>query len=147
MYNVLMNETQNPPRAYVVMRNDLKSLGSGKASAHAHHAGTKMVYEILNTGNRAQKIQLDIWQKQASGAGTCIVLQADEETMKWVVHTVNVLSLQGCAAGVWHDPTYPSTTERGFCVMPMDVCAWVLGDPDLLQPILGDLSLMNNTPW
>ena len=133
--------------AYVLMRNDLASLGAGKASAHAHHAGTVMSYQIRKHGNKAQKAIFYEWEESAFGAGVCIVLECDEETMKWCVSKINELKTHGCAAGVWHDPTYPSTTARGFCLMPVDVCGWAIGDKDLLKPILGDLPLMNNSEW
>lgn len=140
-------EKKNDIFAYVLMRNDLASLGAGKASAHAHHAGTRMSWWIRKHGNRAQKAAFLTWESEAQGVGTTIVLECDEETMKWCVNKIQELSLDGCAAGVWNDPTYPSTTPRGFTLMSVDVCAWVLGPRDLLKPILGDLNLMNNASW
>jgi hypothetical protein len=133
--------------AYVLMRNDLISLGSGKSCAASHHAGTMMSFCIRHHGNKAQKQTFAAWEGEANGAGTCIVLSCDEETMKWCVQAIEALKDQGCSAGVWHDPTYPSTTERGFCVMPVDVCGWALGPKNLLAPVLGDLPLMNNISW
>jgi peptidyl-tRNA hydrolase len=133
--------------AYVLMRNDLKSLGAGKAAAHAHHGSSKMTWQIRRHGNRAQKVAFNLWENQAEGAGVCIVLSTDEETMKWCVQEIQKLKDQGCSAGVWHDPTYPSTTARGFCLMPVDVCGWALGSKNLLAPILGDLPLMSNLCW
>jgi hypothetical protein len=137
----------NPTYAYVLMRNDLASLGAGKSCAHAHHAGTRMTYHVRKHGNRAQKAQLALWEEECEGVGTTIVLECDEETMKWCVAKLTDLKDQGVSAGVWHDPTYPSTTDRGFCLMPMDVCAWVLGPQEVLAPVLGSLLLMNNCSW
>lgn len=133
--------------AYVLMRNDLKSLGAGKSAAASNHAGTVMSHWIRHHGNRAQKQLFTSWESQAQGAGVCIVLSCDEETMKWCVAEIQKLKDQGCSAGVWHDPTYPSTTERGFCLMPVDVCGWALGTKNLLAPVLGDLPLMSNLCW
>ena len=133
--------------AYVLMRNDLISLGSGKSCAASHHAGTMMSFCIRHHGNKAQKQTFAAWEGEANGAGTCIVLSCDEETMKWCVQAIEALKDQGCSAGVWHDPTYPSTTERGFCLIDVSVAGWALGPKDLLKPILGDLPLMNNSPW
>jgi hypothetical protein len=133
--------------SYVLMRNDLASLGAGKACAHAHHTGTQMSYQIRKHGNKAQKAVFHEWEQSADGAGVCIVLECDEETMKWCVSKIDELKNQGCAAGVWHDPTYPSTTSRGFCLMAVDVCGWAIGEKSLLAPILGDLPLMNNLQW
>ena len=134
--------------AYVLMRNDLASLGSGKAAAHAHHAGTRMTWWIRRHGNPAQKSILRQWEDQSEGVGVTIVLECDEETMKWcVLSAQQTLSRQGCSAGVWRDETYPSTTDRGFMLMPVDVCGWLLGPKDLLSPILADLPLMNNGSW
>ncbi len=137
----------SPVYAYVLMRNDLASLGAGKAAAHAHHAGTRMTYHVRKHGTRAQKDVLNTWEQECEGVGTTIVLSCDEETMKWCVAEIEKLRDQGCSAGVWRDPTYPSTTERGFCLMAVDVCAWVLGSKDDLSPILSDLPLMNNCAW
>lgn len=137
----------NPTYAYVLMRNDLASLGAGKAAAHAHHAGTRMTYHIRKHGNRVQKAVLSEWEAECEGVGTTIVLECDEETMKWCVEKLVDLRDQGVSAGVWRDPTYPSTTARGFCLMAVDVCAWALGPKDLLSPVLGDLPLMNNCSW
>lgn len=133
--------------SYVLMRNDLKSLGAGKASAHAHHAGTVTSWWIRHHGNKAQKQTFSSWESQAQGAGVCIVLECDEETMKWCIQQIQKLKDQGCSAGVWHDPTYPSTTSRGFCLMPVDVCGWALGPKSLLATVLGDLPLMSNLCW
>ena len=133
--------------AYVLMRNDLASLGAGKSAAHSHHAGTRMSYWIRKSGNRAQKALFHSWEDECEGAGTCIVLECDEETMKVVVAQIQELRDQGCSAGVWRDPTYPSTTARGFCLIDVSVAGWALGPKDLLRPILGDLPLMNNAEW
>ena len=137
----------NPTYAYVLMRNDLASLGAGKSCAHAHHAGTRMTYHVRKHGNRVQKDQLALWEAECDGVGTTIVLECDEETMKWCVAQLADLKDQGVSAGIWHDPTYPSTTYRGFCLMPMDVCAWMLGPKDVLATVLNNLSLMNNCSW
>ena len=133
--------------AYVLMRNDLKSLGAGKAAAASNHAGTVMSYWVRHHGNRAQKQLFSLWENQAQGAGVCIVLSCDEETMKWCVHAIQALKDQGCSSGVWHDPTYPSTTERGFCLIDVSVAGWALGPKNLLAPVLGDLPLMSNISW
>lgn len=138
---------KDPIYSYVLMRNDLKSLGSGKSCAASHHAGTQMSWWIRHHGSKMQKQIFSTWEGEAKGAGTCIVLSTDEETMKWCVQAIQALKDQGCSSGVWHDPTYPSTTERGFCVMPVDVCGWALGPKTLLAPVLGDLPLMSNISW
>jgi peptidyl-tRNA hydrolase len=130
--------TQNL-RAYVIMRNDLRSLGAGKAAAHAHHAGTQMSWYIRNhAGNRIQK-QFRSWENQAQGAGTCIVLEGDDESMKIAVSRARAA---GMPAGVWRDPTFPITTAEGLHVVEMDVCAWFFGEEEALKPILGHFPLM-----
>lgn len=126
-------------RAYVIMRNDLRSLGAGKACAHAHHAGTQMSWWISNYASAKIQKQFHAWERQAQGAGTCVVLEADDETMKIAVARARAA---GFAAGVWRDPTFPSTTRDGVFLVEMDVCAWVFGDAEALQPILGHLPLM-----
>jgi hypothetical protein len=145
---LLLIMTKNIPiYAYVLMRNDLASLGSGKSCAHAHHAGTRMTYHIRRHGSRAQKEILTEWESECDGVGTTIVLACDEETMKWCVARLTNLKDRGVSVGVWRDTTYPSTTPRGFCLMEMDVCAWVLGPKDLVTTVIGDLPLMTNNPW
>jgi peptidyl-tRNA hydrolase len=137
----------DPIYAYVIMRNDLISLGAGKAAAHAHHAASVQGYHIRNHGNILQKKILSQWENQANGAGTCVTLSADEETMKYMVYQIGELWHLGCSAGVWHDPSYPSTSPRGFCLMGVDVCGWAIGPKSLLKPFLNDLPLMNNSGW
>lgn len=122
------------------MRNDLRSLGAGKAAAHAHHAGTQMSWWIRNHASTKIQKQFKTWENQAEGAGTCIVLEADDETMKIAVSRA---TQAGLASGVWRDPTFPSTTREGFHLVAMDVCAWFFGDADTLKPVLGDLPLMS----
>lgn len=138
---------QDPIFQYILMRNDLASLGAGKASAHAAHAANRMTWWIGQHGNQAQKRMLRTWQLECEGVGTCIVLSADEETVKWCVTEAAERAKLGCAAGIWRDPSYPSTTKRGFCLMPVDVCGWALGHKSTLAPILGDLPLMSNASW
>ena len=107
-----------------------------------------MTWWIRRHGNPAQKSILRQWEDQSEGVGVTIVLECDEETMKWcVLSAQQTLARQGCSAGVWRDETYPSTTTRGFMLMPVDVCGWLLGPKDLLSPILADLPLMNNGSW
>ena len=138
---------KDPIVCYVLMRNDLASLGAGKACAHAHHAGTRMVWSVNRSGSPAQFALLQKWMAEAEGVGVTIVLEADEETVKWCVSQAACLTEQGVSAGVWTDPTYPSTTARGFCLMKVDVCGWILGAKSVLEPLLGDLPLMSNQPW
>lgn len=132
-------------RAYVIMRNDLTSLGAGKAAAHAHHAGTQMVWWIQKHGSDSQKALLDLWMSQADGAGTTIVLEADDETMK---HALAELRGMEFATGVWRDPTYPSTLKRAWpldtttFLVPMDVCGWALVDMNKI----GDHTLFSTLP-
>ena len=65
----------------------------------------------------------------------CIVLSTDEETMKWCVQEIQKLKDQGCTAGVWHDPTYPSTTARGFSIIDVSVAGCALGPKNLLAKL------------
>lgn len=140
-------QTSNPI-AYVLMRNDIPSLGAGKAAAHAHHAGTVMSYVIRNESGPEVYAEFSEWEKQANGAGTCIVLQIDnEEQMKAIVCAINRSENKKIAAGVWEDPSFPSQTSFGFFEMKMAVCAWVFGDKADLEPFLTGLKLMDNTRW
>lgn len=139
--------THDSPIAYVLMRNDLASLGAGKACAHAHHAGTRMVWSVTRSGTPAQFEVLRSWMAEAEGVGITIVLEADEETVKWCVGRAAELAHQGVSAGIWRDPSYPSTTSRGLALMAVDVCGWILGRREDLWPVLGDLPLMSNQSW
>jgi len=129
---------KDPIYAYVITRTDLESLNNGKAQAHAHHAGTMMVFSIQSKGKPLHKKWLKSWAKEANGAGTCIVLGGTDEAMKVAVARAQAA---GLPAGVWRDPTFPSTTDRGVFLVPMDVSAWFLAPKSKLKEILGEFNL------
>jgi len=131
----------NHLRAYVIMRNDLRSLGAGKAAAHAHHAGTQMFHHVLEYGSAAHKRHFKSWLKQARGAGTTVVLEGCDESMKIAVSRAQAA---GLISGVWRDPAFPSTTREGVFLVPMDVCAWFFGEAAQLKPILEKFPLMSD---
>lgn len=131
----------NVPYLYILMRNDLASLNSGKAVAQGSHAANQMVHEAVIKG----KSDIDLrnilieWGMEANGFGTCIVLSVNEEQMR---QTVAKAQENGLHAGITHDPTYPLRDGQSFHHIPLDTCAYVFSRKADAKPYVGSFSLM-----
>ncbi len=92
---------------YLLMRNDLSSLNSGKAVAHGAHAANQAVFEITNRYTRTSERgkMLRLWQDSTSlGFGTTIALTVNLAQLETSVKVAQAL---GHDAGITIDPTYP----------------------------------------
>ena len=128
-------------RLYVLMRNDLSSLNSGKACAQSCHAANQCVFEgrVKNHDDDLIAI-LDEWEMQTEcGFGTCIVLSGNIRDIETVVKNVNRVGLH---AGMVHDPSYPILDGEIIHHIPLDTCAYVFGLFDEIAPFVKRLSLM-----
>ena len=124
------------PYLYILMRNDLASLNAGKAVAQGTHAANQMVAEltrgklhpIMVPAPNSIYAALAIWEKEANGFGTCIVLSVNEAQMR-----ASVAKALGDAlpshAGICHDPTYPLLDGKTLHLIPVDTCAYVFDYP------------------
>lgn len=102
--------------AYCLVRTDLPSLGSGKAIAHAMHAGNQMTWrEVVMPMSKGEEPNADVmeWHRSAGGFGTTIALgdknQLDFKTINAVVDAALKL---GFVAGKVVDPTYPYLVDK-----------------------------------
>jgi len=149
-----MNETF--PVLYILMRNDLESMNSGKAMAQASHAAS--AFEKAMSSHRAKlchgkmeddELEImrpivgmaDQWKTETmQGFGTVLVLAVNEIQMRTAV---DVGSALGFPAEVIHDPTYPLRDGQVTHFLPIDTCAYIFGskgDP-MLKAVVGNFPL------
>lgn len=139
------------PVLFILMRNDLDSLNSGKAMAQAVHAGNafETAFEVMIQNSAVNATDTsDIWNafyawkhQTRQGFGTTIVLGGPMSRIK-----VDIEWLQkfGFLAGVVHDPTYPLLDGRVTHLIPLDTCAYVFApdkDNEYLRVILDEYQL------
>ena len=148
-------------RCYVLVRNDLPSLSSGKASAHTHHAGVQMAWKYRNQNIVFQYID----QGLAAGAdhfNTTISLSANISQINTILKMAKDL---GYVADRVMDPTYPFFVDeedvvlidptkatstpvrvdgRALMTRPETTCAYILGyaDDEVFRALVGGLKLM-----
>ncbi len=95
---------------YILMRNDLPSLNSGKAMAQSAHAGNQFIYQYLdNSENKRIKTQIKEWQGCANGFGTTITLAVNKQDIKDIID-VGIKYHFACDKVV--DPTYPFIVDK-----------------------------------
>lgn len=123
------------PVLYILMRNDLASLNSGKAMAQASHASNAFVAHMKNFAQEFNEnpvhIEIEMeslngfaeWENATTQAfGTVLVLAAKMAEIK---STVDVFKAMGYTADVIHDPTYPIVDGEVAHYIPLDTCAYV----------------------
>lgn len=142
------------PVLYVLMRNDLPSMNTGKGMAQSCHIGSAFAHEMLvgkfpnaeaNAANDTLYRQWLATSKQ--GFGTVLTVELNEEKMRRAVDVARSMFL---VAGVLRDDTYPilvppelgkvMATERtpishftvgerfNYVTIELDTCAFVFGD-------------------
>lgn len=146
------------------MRNDLPSMGFGRAAAQSSHASNALTVKF---GLRDDVYQ---WQMQTKqGFGTAIVLSVDKQTMCNIDCDDLIVKLPH---GIVTDPDYVIKVNKEvaslllqnydarFCNFKMDytfenegfvlvsrsepTCGYVLGTKEYLEPLLGKLPLYGN---
>jgi peptidyl-tRNA hydrolase len=120
---------------YVIVRNDLASMNPGKAAAQACHAANQFVNHYSNDP------ETKMWQNQAAGFGTTIVLAADITTIRNLVEDAKIC---GIPAGIVLDPTYPVKDGNFTHFIPIDTAAYVFGTKEELfkQTDISQIDLM-----
>lgn len=121
---------------YILMRNDLKSMNSGKAIAQGSHAANAFVNHFNNykssvketdTKDKIEKFEhlnnsFYKWKNSTSqGFGTVLVL---EVPMSKIYSAIDILS-KDYIAGVVYDPTYPILDGDVVHHIPLDTCGYV----------------------
>lgn len=138
-WNRQMSENKTvDPCLYILMRSDLASLNPGKACAQATHAANQCVHNIRHADDINARSLLRNWEGPR-GFGTCIVLH---NTMDAIRTTIGETKNAGIIAGIIHDPSYPIRDGEVTHEIPLDTCAYVFGDRDVLAEFLGDFDLM-----
>ena len=118
---------------YILMRNDLASMNSGKAMAQASHAANAFVYHLqafaqtYNTKPTDAGLSIlngfNSWENATSqGFGTVLTLEGG---MTSICNTVNIFKALGYIADIIHDPTYPLVDGNVVHYIPLDTCAYV----------------------
>lgn len=99
------------PRAYLLLRSDLDSLGVGKGRAQSMHAGNAMTWDlVVEPLMRGETPSEDVmaWHREGKGFGTAISLGGPGDITLSVIEGVQAVA-KGCGhrAGVIVDTTYP----------------------------------------
>ena len=120
---------------YILMRNDLNSLNSGKAMAQASHAANAFVHHFhgyaqeynsksMHKGIEATTMNgFNEWERSTpQGFGTVLTLEA---RMVDITPVVSIFKGIGYVAGVVVDHTYPIVDGDVVHYIPLDTCAYV----------------------
>ena len=123
------------PVLYILIRNDLASMNSGKAIAQGSHASNAFVHHFngyaqeYNSKSVHEGIEtatmngFNEWENSTrQGFGTVLTL---EGKMSVISGTVNIMKSLGYVAGVVHDPTYPLVDGEVVHHIPLDTCAYI----------------------
>lgn len=99
------------PRAYMLQRSDLPSLGRGKGIAQSMHAGNAMTWQLVVTPlmeGRVPDEDVMTWHREAQGFGTTIAVGNEGEiTDRVIASLLRVARACGIRAGDVVDGTYP----------------------------------------
>jgi peptidyl-tRNA hydrolase len=120
---------------YILARNDLASMNSGKLAAQCSHASNAFVHHyrgyeqslVMNakqTETEANNVDgFREWETcTTQGFGTVLVLEGN---MMDISSTVKLMTKIGYVAGVVHDPTYPVVDGDIVHYIPLDTCAYI----------------------
>lgn len=155
--------------AYLLLRTDLPSLGRGKSSAHAFHAGNHLTHELwvkplLRGGSPDPRVKP--WHDQGGGFGTAISLggpgQITGDVLDGVTQAARTL---GFLSGVVVDTSYPYIVDNEIkplieerhhtrppkrirdgwlCCRTETTAGWLLGDKEGLALLLARFDLAPN---
>lgn len=140
---------------YILMRNDLDSMNTGKAIAQGSHASNAFVQHFhaymqevnakpVNMGEvHANNTAFYEWENSTNqGFGTVLVLEAG---IKDIQSTVDIMKAMDYISGMVHDPTYPLVDGKVVHHIPLDTCAYVFvpnkEQDTIASAILGNFSL------
>lgn len=117
---------------YILMRNDIASMNSGKAMAQASHASNAFIHQtdgyIRSFVDRGVMIEdlnryVNEWQNETRyGFGTVLVLEGRMSEFKPIVRTFQALDYM---ADVIIDPTYPIVDGEIVHHVDLETCAYV----------------------
>lgn len=140
---------------YILVRNELDSMNTGKAIAQGSHASNAFVHHYhafcqeynanpVNAGEAVGAMEgFKEWENETpQGFGTVLTL---EGKMSKIEETVDIMKKLGYIAGVVHDPTYPIIDGEIVHRIPLDTCAYVFvankEEDGIASALLGQYSL------
>lgn len=153
------------PRAYLLLRGDLPSLGAGKGRAQSMHAGNAMTWQtVVEPMMRGEDPDEDImaWHHEGRGFGTAISLGGSDVTARVVQGVIDMARQCGRRGGEIIDDTYPYIIDDeirplidpslhtapprrikgGWVCCRREVTgAWLFGTKDELDPLLARFGL------
>ena len=120
---------------YILMRNDMTSMNTGKAIAQGSHASNAFVHHFhgyaqeYNSKSVHEEIETAVmnsfneWENSTrQGFGTVLTL---EGRMSEFYPVISIFKSLGYVSGVVHDPTYPIVDGEVVHHIPLDTCAYV----------------------
>ena len=154
------------PYLYILMRNDLDSLNSGKMVAQGAHAANQFTHEMKplldriarrdeahEAGEAVEDIPRPQWRlwrlydqwigSTPDGFGVTICLGVSGAQLASVVtHVKEHSHAASVCAGITHDPSYPLQDGPTLHLLPLDTCGYVFGEKDELRVVLGQFNLL-----
>lgn len=147
---------------YLLLRNDLDSMGGfgGKAVAHGAHAANKFTHDFISDSRQEYRADYQEWLASADGFGTTITLTVTKRELQTAV---KIAQMMGFPANESYDPTYPYVIHREYSDLIMHpedhpperldndmmlcfrrelTAAYVFGQKGDLAPILKHFPLM-----
>jgi peptidyl-tRNA hydrolase len=129
---------EEPIVIYLLMRDELTSMNTGKACAQSHHAGTQMALKDCLSWEPLHREWLVRWASEASGFGTVLCLGVSESTMN---KALDIAARLGVPNAVVHDPAYPLIDGSVLHLLPLDTCAYIFGPKVLIANATAGLDL------
>lgn len=154
------------PRAYLLLRSDLPSLGVGKGRAQSMHAGNAMTWALVvepMLKGEAPDADVMAWHREAQGFGTAISLGGPGDVTAKVIEGIAALAgMCGMRFGEVVDDTYPYIVDEeigrlidarihtdaprrikgGWLCCRREVTGlWLFGTKAQLDPLLGSFDL------
>jgi peptidyl-tRNA hydrolase len=139
---------------YIIARNDLDSMNSGKLAAQCSHASNAFInharkhkmpnYSVTTTAVLGDNFIDDTtaWENETTqGFGTVLVLEGSMNKIKPVVEIFKRLNY---IAGIVHDPTYPILDGQVVHHIPLDTCSYIFV-PNKEEDILAKTLLQDFT--
>lgn len=136
------------PVLYVIVRNDIESMLSGKAEAHSGHAASAFAYRELYQNKKVNSLVEDWCESTEQGFGTQINLDGSYETIICIDDFLSKNEESDDGYLVWetvNDPTYPYkcyiTNEYKTRKELTAMYVFGMSDNPLIKEALGGLKL------
>ena len=99
-----MKKENATPVLYVIVRNDLESMNSGKAESHSGHAASDFVYKFMSDKDLSNNKDFKEWVEAVNGFGTQINLAGNIDDIHAIAH---ICKKESVHYNIISDPTYP----------------------------------------